>query len=185
MFTDIKLEHLKKIVRYLYTGKIQIGANEIEEFLCVAKKLKILGLHGNIDLETDKGTDRSETPPSEILPRTLHNLHTNGNGNVTAELKNEHILKRKLDLNQNEDLHELNNSDQSLYHQQSDDQKRAHTINNSMTNGLNDIIVEENEEIASKMTTRNGNSKQIHILSFMQLLNILFMFFEIETYEIV
>lgn len=55
VFTDIKYEHLQKIVEYLYTGEIKVQSTEIEEFLSIAKKLKIIGLYEQT--ESDKLSD--------------------------------------------------------------------------------------------------------------------------------
>lgn len=49
VFTDIRFEHMKRIVQYLYTGKTQIRTDELDEFFRVAKQLEILGLYHEID----------------------------------------------------------------------------------------------------------------------------------------
>lgn len=51
MFTDIRFEHMKRIVQYLYTGKTQIRSDELEEFFRVAKQLEILGLYHDIEAD--------------------------------------------------------------------------------------------------------------------------------------
>lgn len=45
---DMKYDHVVRIVKYLYSGKVQVPANELDEFFRIARELKILGLsYGN------------------------------------------------------------------------------------------------------------------------------------------
>lgn len=77
VFTDIKYEHLQKIVEYLYTGEIKVQSTEVEEFLLIVKKLKIIGLYEQT--ESDKLSD-SASNVSEPSLSVVYELDSNQNG---------------------------------------------------------------------------------------------------------
>ncbi|XP_031621377.1 protein bric-a-brac 1-like [Contarinia nasturtii] len=75
-FNDVKFEHMSKIVEYLYTGSIEIQSNDIDEFMRLAKRLQILGLHRPLDGDTDDLSIARSTP-SVLLSSFDDTTYTN------------------------------------------------------------------------------------------------------------
>lgn len=83
-FTEMKFDHMQKILEYLYTGETRVNSNEIEEFLRTANKLKIVGLYHGIesDDETESVANIPVCPPASVV-------YELGSGNEESESESE------------------------------------------------------------------------------------------------
>lgn len=93
------------IVQYLYTGKTQVAPNELDDFMNVAKKLKVLGFcdeSNPIHIDTPDGSplhsrSRSTEPKCEVIS----DESDNDNESVAAIVGQKTRNKRRRDENGN------------------------------------------------------------------------------------
>lgn len=110
VLNDIKFEHLRRLVEYLYCGKTKIKASELDEFFLAVKRFKILGL-SDLPIEA-QNTNRTPHKPSVsgVHCSMTYELSScdddDDEHNQTGE-PGQHGTKRKINENQNKSFSQL------------------------------------------------------------------------------
>ena len=83
---------LSHILQYIYNGEIMLNQEDVEQFLTIAKRLRLQGLTSNDDQESKP---HSETEEMTIRQEEYKNLQ--GNIDVCVDMEEEELLEEKLE----------------------------------------------------------------------------------------
>lgn len=103
MLSDIKYEHLYRLVEYLYTGKTQIDGQEVDQFFLAVKRFNILGLIDFSSIRTQNANSMAqEAPPEQQSDNDdMDDSYEEDLDNKQTEQHETNPLKRKSDEHQN------------------------------------------------------------------------------------
>lgn len=101
---NIKFEHLRCMVEYLYTGRTKILPSELDEYFSAVKRFQILGL---TDFKSVDASNTNKTPPERLESNancsiTYELLSGGDDDEVETDQTSEQGRKRKIGQNQNE-----------------------------------------------------------------------------------
>lgn len=104
VFVGIKFEHMMCIVQYLYTGKTQVAPNELEDFINVAKRLKVLGFcdeDNPINIDTSLSFERTPPCSRPMEPKSEVISDDSDDESLAVRVGQKTPMKRRRDRNGN------------------------------------------------------------------------------------
>lgn len=156
VFNDIRFEQIIRIVQYLYTGRTQVRADELDEFFQVAKRWEILGLYHETD---DVSVSALYTPDtSNFNSGSMSNnmTSTQRSGDQTERQRKRKLTSRGIDLNNS------SHNTEPVSKQKSNDRKRARAENNHESKGRTVHLSKPSApRVQPNSTTSNRNGKTV------------------------
>lgn len=104
VLNDMKFEHLRQMVEYLYCGKTKLNARELDEFFLAVKRYKILGLYesSNEALNDDQCSMVYEFPSDDDDEDDDDNDDGKNDHNRTGEREQNGMKQNKRKIDENE-----------------------------------------------------------------------------------